>query len=589
MQGGARSRLCGFKIFTPCGARLRLAVNEQGARRSGRLCRRAPRWCGAECGGDAGGLLTPDPSRAAVLICRCCRPRGPMAKARVAAATLLGAAALAALVFLLQNRRSRRVSVLWLRSALRVRDNEALQLASEAGTDGLLILYIWRFGRVPKTPAQVFECAAVEALQRELAARGNRLQIHACIGDDEQAVVVAQAAAAADASTIIVDASGLDGDAVPPGLEAALAAAGCRARVQVVAKHSLLLPMYRSEHATGRTKNGSKQLRWANWLVAASANKIEPPLPSPRRLPPPPSPMLTGSTSILPDPTSAGEWAKRVLSLWGEVSEEEAVCRAKAVAATGSERAMRLGETARALDSLDADGGDSNAGLAVPSRLSPYLRFGVISPREAYHLGVRKRHLLWRDWSHLCWRYSESLRHGVAVVAVLDGCTRRKQASAEASTRASTQASTQASPEVIPPPPRAASVPPAASLPPAVSVHVLRPEWATDDEAAFAAWATGTTGAPVVDAAMRQLWATGWMTRRARLLCASCLVEGMGGDWRAGRDWCASCFLRSNCKGCDGRGSDGCCGCMACSRYWPGLDPLSHRCDPAPQVRAHAD
>lgn len=429
---------------------------------------------------------------------------------RMAAAVILGAAALAASVLLVLNRhtRRRRVSVLWLRSALRVRDNDALQQALEAGGDGLLILYVWRFGRVPKTPAQVFECAAVGALQRELAARGSSLQT--CIATtDEQAVsTVAEAAAAVCASTVIIDASGLDGSALPPGLETALVALGCRASVQVVVKHALLLPMYRSEHATGRTKEGSKQLRWANWLRIASEYKIEPPISAPRRLPPPPLPMLIGPAAPLPDPTSAGEWAKRVLSLWGQVSEDEAACRARAVAVPRNERAMDLGETARALASVDADGSamDPSAGLVVASRVSPYLRFGVLSAREAYHLGVRKRHLLWRDWSHLCWRYSESLRHGDPVVAVLDGCTRRVPAS-----------------------PQPAH---------ATSVRAIRPAWADDDEAAFAAWTTGTTGAPIVDAAMRQLWATGWMSRRARLLCASCLVEGMSADWRRGRDWC---------------------------------------------------
>ncbi|KAL3817148.1 hypothetical protein ACHAXA_006148 [Cyclostephanos tholiformis] len=36
---------------------------------------------------------------------------------------------------------------------------------------------------------------------------------------------------------------------------------------------------------------------------------------------------------------------------------------------------------------------------------------------------------------------------------------------------------------------------------------------------------------------MRQLWAEGWMPRRMLLLAAACLVEGLGIDWRRGRDW----------------------------------------------------
>jgi deoxyribodipyrimidine photo-lyase len=57
--------------------------------------------------------------------------------------------------------------------------------------------------------------------------------------------------------------------------------------------------------------------------------------------------------------------------------------------------------------------------------------------------------------------------------------------------------------------------------------------WA-DDEAAFAAWREGGTGYPVVDAAMRQLAETGWMHNRARMIVASFLVKDLLIDWRWG-------------------------------------------------------
>ena len=53
----------------------------------------------------------------------------------------------------------------------------------------------------------------------------------------------------------------------------------------------------------------------------------------------------------------------------------------------------------------------------------------------------------------------------------------------------------------------------------------------------FKLWCVGNTGSPLVDASMRQLWSEGWMPRRLRLLTAACLVEGLGLDWRLGRDW----------------------------------------------------
>lgn len=58
-----------------------------------------------------------------------------------------------------------------------------------------------------------------------------------------------------------------------------------------------------------------------------------------------------------------------------------------------------------------------------------------------------------------------------------------------------------------------------------------------DDERALNAWRKGETGFPVVDAAMRELWATGYMHNRARMIAASFLVKHLLIDWRAGEDW----------------------------------------------------
>jgi len=55
-----------------------------------------------------------------------------------------------------------------------------------------------------------------------------------------------------------------------------------------------------------------------------------------------------------------------------------------------------------------------------------------------------------------------------------------------------------------------------------------------NDETAFAAWCEGRTGYPVVDAAMRQLVQTGWMHNRARMIVASFLVKDLLIDWRWG-------------------------------------------------------
>ena len=53
----------------------------------------------------------------------------------------------------------------------------------------------------------------------------------------------------------------------------------------------------------------------------------------------------------------------------------------------------------------------------------------------------------------------------------------------------------------------------------------------------LAAWQQGRTGYPIVDAGMRQLWATGWMHNRVRMITASFLIKHLLIDWRAGERW----------------------------------------------------
>ncbi len=51
------------------------------------------------------------------------------------------------------------------------------------------------------------------------------------------------------------------------------------------------------------------------------------------------------------------------------------------------------------------------------------------------------------------------------------------------------------------------------------------------------AWRKGETGYPLVDAGMRQLWATGWMHNRVRMIAASLLVKDMLQPWQEGAAW----------------------------------------------------
>lgn len=130
------------------------------------------------------------------------------------------------------------------------------------------------------------------------------------------------------------------------------------------------------------------------------------------------------------------------------------------------------------------------------SRLSPYLHHGEISPRQVWHAvqawiqnGVMKEaatsylsEIAWREFSyHLLYHYpqtpQEPLREKFAAFS-----------------------------------------------------------W-SDDSDALRRWQRGQTGFPIVDAGMRQLWATGWMHNRVRMITASFLTKDLLIPWQEGAHW----------------------------------------------------
>ncbi|MGB1683381.1 MAG: cryptochrome/photolyase family protein, partial [Arenicellales bacterium] len=69
----------------------------------------------------------------------------------------------------------------------------------------------------------------------------------------------------------------------------------------------------------------------------------------------------------------------------------------------------------------------------------------------------------------------------------------------------------------------------------------FRPEfekfpWRKDSKT-LRVWQRGQTGFPIVDAGMRQLWHTGWMHNRVRMVAASVLVKHFLIHWKEGQDW----------------------------------------------------
>jgi deoxyribodipyrimidine photo-lyase len=63
------------------------------------------------------------------------------------------------------------------------------------------------------------------------------------------------------------------------------------------------------------------------------------------------------------------------------------------------------------------------------------------------------------------------------------------------------------------------------------------------DDAFLNVWQQGKTGYPIVDAGMRELWQTGYMHNRVRMIVASFLVKNLGIHWRQGADWFWDCLV----------------------------------------------
>jgi deoxyribodipyrimidine photo-lyase len=132
-------------------------------------------------------------------------------------------------------------------------------------------------------------------------------------------------------------------------------------------------------------------------------------------------------------------------------------------------------------------------GEEATSRLSPHLHFGEISPAKIWHAAARAnktgsgletflRELLWREFSaYLLWHH-----------------------------RGMPEQPLRAEFEKFP--------------------------W-VEDKKSLQAWQRGQTGVPIVDAGMRQLWQTGWMHNRIRMVCASFLIKHLLIPWQQGEAW----------------------------------------------------
>ena len=67
-------------------------------------------------------------------------------------------------------------------------------------------------------------------------------------------------------------------------------------------------------------------------------------------------------------------------------------------------------------------------------------------------------------------------------------------------------------------------------------------EWENSKDK-FESWKRGQTGYPIIDAGMKELWNTGYMHNRIRMVVASFLVKNLLVDWRLGEHWFWDCLF----------------------------------------------
>jgi deoxyribodipyrimidine photo-lyase len=211
-------------------------------------------------------------------------------------------------------------------------------------------------------------------------------------------------------------------------------------------------------------------------------------------LPEPPEPIAAPKKIPAPAKSQKGLELES-LELLPRIDWAGGMRKAWRVGSSGAEHALKV-----FLDNAYADYGSARdrPGVEGTSRLSPHLHFGELSPRQVWH-GL-KRHALALG-QHTSWKRSQFLteigwrefaHHLLFHFPKTPEQPLREQYS--------------------------------------------RFPWQHSKDALHA-WQKGLTGYPIVDAGMRQLWRTGWMHNRVRMIVGSFLVKDLLLPWNEGARW----------------------------------------------------
>jgi len=366
-------------------------------------------------------------------------------------------------------------SLLWFRQDLRLEDNPALDAALRRGAP-IIPVYVW-------APANEGGWAPGSAgrwwLHQSLESLAHRLER---IGSR---LIVRTAASALDAIEALVRETGADAVFWNRRYEPARVA--CDAAVEkALAKNGVAFERVDGALLFGPREIANKQgapfqVFTPFWKACLDRLTLPPPSAPPRRIPAPkgwPSSVPIESLGLEP----RIDWAKGIRAAW-EPGEDDA-----------------RKQLARFLDCMAAYLEDRDRpDRPGTSRLSPHLHFGEIGPRQIVY-AVRERAALtaapgtargeekflaevgWREFAHhLLFHFPHTPERPL----------REK---------------------------------------------FERFPWAKD-RAPLGAWQKGMTGYPIVDAGMRELWHTGWMHNRVRMIVASFLTKDLLIPWQDGARW----------------------------------------------------